>query len=98
MYASWWAIPAPISAPGSAVAGWGAPGRPSGIFLVAQPDALDQYFLKHPDRFFERPLEAAVADPDNPKIVGPHLVCAAAEEPLVIKHEQVSTLSCTKMP
>jgi DEAD/DEAH box helicase domain-containing protein len=54
---------------------------------VAQPDALDQYFIKYPNRFFERPLEAAVADPDNPKIVGPHLACAAAEEPLVIGRE-----------
>jgi DEAD/DEAH box helicase domain-containing protein len=87
-----------VGYPGSHISTWqrggrvGRAGRPSGIFLVAQPDALDQYFLGHPDRFFERPLEAAVADPDNPKIVGPHLVCAAAEEPLVIKHEQVFDL------
>ncbi|MBI5523686.1 MAG: DEAD/DEAH box helicase [Desulfarculus sp.] len=78
-----------VGYPGSQINTWqrggrvGRAGQESAIFLVAQPDALDQYFLKHPREFFERPLEAAVLDPDNPHIVGPHLVCAAAEEPLV---------------
>jgi DEAD/DEAH box helicase domain-containing protein len=77
-----------VGYPGSQINTWqrggrvGRSGQESAIFLVAQPDALDQYFLKHPREFFERPLEAAVLDPDNPHIVGPHLTCAAAEEPL----------------
>lgn len=60
----------------------GRQGRDCLIVLVAQPDALDQYFMKHPDQFFGRPLEAAVVDPDNPVIVSAHLPCAAQELPL----------------
>lgn len=77
-----------VGYPGSQINTWqrggrvGRAGRDSAIFLVASPDALDQYFLKHPRRFFDRPVEAAVLDPDNPYVVGPHLVCAAAEEAL----------------
>ena len=77
-----------VGYPGSQINTWqrggrvGRAGRDSAIFLVASPDALDQYFLKHPREFFDRPVEAAVLDPDNPFVVGPHLVCAAAEEAL----------------
>jgi DEAD/DEAH box helicase domain-containing protein len=77
-----------VGYPGSQINTWqrggrvGRAGRDSAIFLVASPDALDQYFLNHPREFFDRPVEAAVLDPDNPFIVGPHLVCAAAEEAL----------------
>ncbi len=77
-----------VGYPGSQINTWqrggrvGRAGRESAIFLVAQPDALDQYFLAHPRQFFSRPVEAAVLDPDNPYVVGPHLLCAAAEEPL----------------
>jgi len=39
------------------------------IILVAKPDALDQYFMKHTDDFFERPFEAAILDPHNPYVV-----------------------------
>ncbi len=74
--------------PGSQINTWqrggrvGRAGRESAIFLVASPDALDQYFINHPEQFFRRPVEAAVLDPDNRHIVARHLVCAAAEEPL----------------
>ncbi|MCA1905092.1 MAG: DEAD/DEAH box helicase [Desulfarculus sp.] len=77
-----------VGYPGSQIRTWqrggrvGRAGRESAIFLVAEPDALDQYFLHHPQEFFARPVEAAVLDPDNPYVVGPHLICAAAEEPL----------------
>jgi DEAD/DEAH box helicase domain-containing protein len=77
-----------VGYPGSQINTWqrggrvGRAGRDSAIFLLASPDALDQYFLAHPRRFFDRPVEAAVLDPDNPRVVGQHLVCAAAEEPL----------------
>ncbi len=77
-----------VGYPGSQINTWqrggrvGRTGRESAIFLVAQPDALDQYFVAHPRQFFDRPVEAAVLDPHNPYVVGPHLVCAAAEEPL----------------
>ncbi len=77
-----------VGYPGSHINTWqrggrvGRAGRESLIFLVAQPDALDQYFIGHPEQFFSRPLEAAVLDPDNSHVVGRHLVCAAAEQPL----------------
>ncbi|MEW6660571.1 MAG: DEAD/DEAH box helicase [Thermodesulfobacteriota bacterium] len=60
----------------------GRQGRDSLIVLVAQADALDQYFIKYPDQFFGRPLETAVVDPDNPYVVQEHLPCAAQELPL----------------
>lgn len=56
--------------------------RDSAILLVAQPDALDQYFMTHPEDFFRRGYEAAVLDPENRQVVAAHLVCAAAELPL----------------
>ncbi|MGD9123906.1 MAG: DEAD/DEAH box helicase [Desulfarculaceae bacterium] len=77
-----------VGYPGSQINTWqrggrvGRAGRESAIFLVAAPDALDQYFLAHPQRFFARPVEAAVLDPENSHIVKRHLVCAAAEEAL----------------
>ena len=56
--------------------------RESLIVLLAQPDALDQYFMKHPEAFFQSSYEAAVVDPKNLPILKEHLVCAAAELPL----------------
>lgn len=61
----------------------GRRGREADIFLVAMPDALDQYFVQHPDRLLGRPVEEIVLDPDNPVIIQPHLLCAAREEPLL---------------
>jgi len=54
----------------------------SAVVLVAQEDALDQYFMRHPEDFFARPAERAVLNPANPVILPRHLVCAAAELPL----------------
>ena len=66
----------------------GRQGHDSLVVLVAQADALDQYFIKYPDEFFGRPLETAVVDPDNPFVVKAHLPCAAQELPLSLKGEQ----------
>jgi DEAD/DEAH box helicase domain-containing protein len=49
---------------------------------VAGEDALDQYFMRHPEDFFARGAEHAVLNPDNPVILARHLECAAAEIPL----------------
>lgn len=54
----------------------------SAVLLVAGEDALDQYFMRHPDDFFSRPPEKAVVNPDNAVIAARHLECAAAEMPL----------------
>ena len=60
----------------------GRHGNESAVLFVAQEDALDQHFIKHPHDFFSRPPEDAVLNPANPVIVRRHLCCAAAELPL----------------
>ena len=77
-----------VGYPGSVINTWqrggrvGRSQRESAIILIAQPDALDQYFIRHPEDFFERSFETAVVDPDNSPILKAHLTCAAAEFPL----------------
>jgi DEAD/DEAH box helicase domain-containing protein len=77
-----------VGYPGTVAATWqrggrvGRADRESLIALIAQPDALDQYFMHHPEDFFGRGFESAVVDPDNSVIVSKHLVCASAEIPL----------------
>ena len=82
-----------VGYPGTMVTTWqragrvGRQGRDSLIVMVAQADALDQYFIKHPAEFFGRPMETAVVDPDNPFVVKAHLPCAAQELPLAATGE-----------
>jgi DEAD/DEAH box helicase domain-containing protein len=77
-----------VGYPGSLISSWqrigrvGRKGRAGLVLLVAMPDALDQYIVRHPELFFGRSFEHAVLDPWNPLIAGRHLVCAAAEAPL----------------
>lgn len=49
--------------------------------LVADNRPLDQYLLRHPEFFFDRSPEHAVADPDNDLIRATQLRCAAFELP-----------------
>ena len=82
-----------VGYPGTMVTTWqragrvGRQGRDSLIVMVAQADALDQYFIKYPEEFFGRPMETAVVDPDNRFVVKAHLPCAAQELPLKIRGE-----------
>ncbi|MCB2199235.1 DEAD/DEAH box helicase [bacterium] len=77
-----------VGYPGTIAATWqrggrvGRQERDSAVFLIALPDALDQYFMRHPDDFFRRPVESAVVDGANPYLLGSHLACAAQEVPL----------------
>lgn len=87
-----------VGYPGTMVTTWqrsgrvGRWGQDSLVLLVAQPDALDQFFMKHPEEFFCRRFEAAVLDPHNPYIVKAHLPCAAQELPLRRETETVFDL------
>ena len=79
-----------VGYPGTIINTWqrggrvGRSGRESLVILVAKPDALDQYFMKHPEELFERSYEAAILDPGNSYVMDSHLPCAAAEEPLTL--------------
>lgn len=79
-----------VGYPGTIINTWqrggrvGRSGRESLIFLMGKPDALDQYFMKHPDNLFERSFEAAILDPNNPYVVKRHLPSAAAEIPITL--------------
>ena len=74
--------------PGSIASTWQQAGR-SGrrgdealAVLVGRANPLDQYLITPPEFFFGKPVEKALISPDNPYIIGPHLLCAAYEAPL----------------
>jgi DEAD/DEAH box helicase domain-containing protein len=60
----------------------GRAGRPAVAVFIAGDDPLDAFLVHHPDALLEHPVEPAVLDPDNPYVLAPHLVAAAAEAPL----------------
>ncbi len=74
-----------VGYPGTISSTWQRGGRAgrsnsdSLIILIAMEDALDQYFMRHPEDFFRRSVEAAVIDMENPVILKPHLLCSASE-------------------
>ncbi|MDO8427174.1 MAG: DEAD/DEAH box helicase, partial [Deltaproteobacteria bacterium] len=74
-----------VGYPGTVSSTWqrsgrvGRSGRDSLIVMVALADALDQYFMRNPQDFFRRNVEAAVLDSENEPILKSHLLCAAAE-------------------
>ncbi|MFW6147180.1 MAG: DEAD/DEAH box helicase [Thermodesulfobacteriota bacterium] len=77
-----------VGYPGTIITTWqrggrvGRSGRDSLVVLIADQDALDQYFMNHPGQFFDQAFEAAVIDPNNAHVIRSHLPCAAAESPL----------------
>jgi len=81
--------------PGSIASTWqqagrsGRGGERSLSFLIGLDNPLDQYFMRHPEAFFGKSFEHALINPQNPYILGPHLLCAAWEHPLDDKDEEV---------
>ncbi|MGA9494115.1 MAG: DEAD/DEAH box helicase [Mycobacterium sp.] len=74
--------------PGTVTSFWQQAGR-SGrrgqgalVVLVARDDPLDTYLVHNPAALLDKPIERVVIDPANPYILGPQLLCAAAELPL----------------
>jgi len=71
--------------PGSVASTWqragrvGRHGQESIVVMIAIPDAIDQYYIRHPDAFFEKSHEAAVIDPENRNILKKHIPCASSE-------------------
>ena len=63
---------------------WGRAGRRShGLaVLVATEDALDQYFMREPDKLLGRRVEAAILDHANPRVLDGHVAAAAFEAPV----------------
>ncbi|ESW10374.1 hypothetical protein PHAVU_009G203700 [Phaseolus vulgaris] len=80
--------------PGSIASMWQQAGRggrrdkPSLAVYVAFGGPLDQYFMTHPNKLFERPIECCHVDSQNKKILEQHLVCAAHEYPLCVNYDE----------
>lgn len=70
---------------------WGRAGRgaqPSLAVYIAGQDALDQFFMAHPDELLERDVESAIMDFQNEQIFAGHLGAAAFEAPLAPADEK----------
>ncbi len=50
--------------------------------MVVYDNPLEQYLARHPDILFRRGMEHARISTTNPRILDPHLVCAAVEAPI----------------
>ncbi len=74
--------------PGTLISTWQQAGRAGRknqqaiITMVAFQNPLDQYFMKHPEVFFNKSHEHAIIDLNNQQILSGHLKCAAYEIPL----------------
>ncbi len=84
-----------VGYPGSVLSTWqragrvGREDRKSLIIMIALEDALDHYFMEHPQDFFKRSYETAILDVDNPVILKNQLRCGASELPLTEGEENL---------
>ncbi|MEB3022239.1 DEAD/DEAH box helicase [[Mycobacterium] crassicus] len=80
--------------PGTVTSFWqqagrsGRRGQTALIVLIARDDPLDTYLVHHPAALLDKPIEQVVIDPANPYVLGPQLLCAAAELPLTVTEVQ----------
>ncbi len=85
-----------VGYPGSIMATWQRGGRvgrgskDSAVIMIGGEDALDQHYMNHPEDFFSRDPENAALNPYNARIMGQHLHCAAAENPLCASEPFIS--------
>jgi DEAD/DEAH box helicase domain-containing protein len=74
-----------VGYPGSMMSTWqrsgrvGRKGQKSALILIAAQDALDRYFMSHPESFLNGQAETGVVNPYNRVALQAHLECAAAE-------------------
>ncbi|MGE4317767.1 MAG: DEAD/DEAH box helicase [Deferribacterales bacterium] len=74
--------------PGSLMSLWqragrsGRRGTDSLIILIAGNDALDQYYVKHPEKLYQGTFENVVLDTENEIVNRAHIRCAAYERPI----------------
>lgn len=66
----------------------GRDGQDALALLLADDDPLDSWVIEHPEAIFTAPIEASVLDPTNPRVLVPHVACAAAEIPVTLADEQ----------
>lgn len=60
----------------------GRKGTPSASLLLASTNPQDQYLVKHPEYFYQKPIENALINPDNLLILLEHLQCSLFELPM----------------
>jgi DEAD/DEAH box helicase domain-containing protein len=64
--------------------------------FVAYDDPVDQYLARKPEFLFDRPVEQAIIDPQNPHILAAQLSCAARE--LALRPEELKFFGALAEP
>eukprot|EP00216_Chloropicon_sp_CCMP2111_P004809 CAMPEP_0198238392 /NCGR_PEP_ID=MMETSP1446-20131203/4032_1 /TAXON_ID=1461542 ORGANISM="Unidentified sp, Strain CCMP2111" /NCGR_SAMPLE_ID=MMETSP1446 /ASSEMBLY_ACC=CAM_ASM_001112 /LENGTH=1212 /DNA_ID=CAMNT_0043920785 /DNA_START=261 /DNA_END=3899 /DNA_ORIENTATION=- len=54
---------------------------------VAFDSALDQFFMRNPEKLFEAPIEHATVDFQNNVLLASHVACASYETPVVVESD-----------
>jgi DEAD/DEAH box helicase domain-containing protein len=87
--------------PGSLMSLWqragrsGRRGEDSLVIMIAGFDALDQYYVRHPEKLYQAEFENVVIDINNETVNTAHVRCAAFEQPIeetepyFVKHRSV---------